>query len=151
IVLSEPTRRIEADRIRPVWFGKGNELVESLGACDLDASREKRARDTAFPIVLQHRHPDDSGSAGFEEQTGSADNVSAVLRHEEVMTCGDKGRMYIVQIRIQRWIDKSEMLAESLKHNVPSCVLVPGGKLSNDQVFWYSCRLLATTSSASRM
>ena len=132
IVLYEPARDVKTDGVRPLGFREHNQFGESSRSCRVNAFREESACNPAIVMSLEYGHSDDSRPARLEQQTNRTDNLARMFRHEEVGTCLDEGSLYIVKVRIQGLVDKSEMLPQSLKNNVSGRLLVPWIKLSND-------------------
>jgi hypothetical protein len=132
IVLFEPARGIKTDGVRPVGFRVGDEFGESFGSRCFNAFREERARNSVFPVALEHCHSDNPCPAWFEQQTNGADYRAGMFCHEEVVTGRDKEALYIEEVGIQRVVDKSEMFTQSLKDNVSGFFLILRSKLSND-------------------
>src|SRR5262245_50949829 len=151
IVLPEPARRIETDGVRPMGFCEGDKFGEPSRSRDFDAVIQQSARYSTFPVVCKYRHSDDSRSASLKQQSDRSNDIAGMFCHEKFVAAVDERGVYIAKVRIQRLIDKSEVLPQSLKHDVTRSFLIVRSKLSNGQIFWYSCRLLPISCMASRI
>jgi hypothetical protein len=116
-------------------FRKCHDLRKAALSGALDTTLKQRLCDALSSMIFIDGHPHDTATLRFKQQTDGPNETTITLSHIELVPRPYEGLVYVSKIWIQRFIDDTEVFAQTLQYNAASIFLITRIKWPNDKHF----------------